>query len=190
MQEHGNCKDIIFKSDKVSNCKNRIWPILWLVKKLGEHTCLHLPVLQAFTGCDTTSRLFGIGKSQLMKKMPEIRAYVKVFCLKEQSQENVVSAGEKVLLCLYNARLGEEDLDTLRVNRWNEKVFQFKMKADKIQSLPPTSAAAKYHSLRVYFQVQVKIILFFIFQVNIILILHFFIKNLISIIGANCKFHN
>ena len=159
-KNQGNCKDIILKADKASNCKHRTWPILWLVQKLKAPTCMYLPVLQAFTGCDTTSRLFGIGKSQLMKKIPDIQDDIEVFYLKDQSQEHVVCAGERILLSLYNARLGEDDLDTLRVNRWNEKVYKFKMKADKIQSLPPTSASAKYHSLRVYLQVQVKKIFF------------------------------
>ncbi|KAL8599888.1 hypothetical protein ACOMHN_016233 [Nucella lapillus] len=64
------------------------------------------------------------------------------------------SAGEKALVCLYNGRTGDT-LDSLRYQRFHEKVSSCATSV-QIQSLPPTTAAAKYHSLRVYLQVQCK----------------------------------
>ena len=52
----------------------------------------------------------------------------------------------------YNGKL-TDTLDSLRHKRFCEKVAS-KTSHVKPQSLPPTSAAAKYHSLRVYLQVQ------------------------------------
>ena len=56
------------------------------------------------------------------------------------------------LVLLYG---GSEDerLDALRYKRFREKVASI-TKCVEARSLPPTSAAAKFHSLRVYYQVQ------------------------------------
>ena len=47
-----------------------------------------------------------------------------------------------------------DTLDTLRYQRFLAKVSSYATTV-QIQTLPPTSAVAKYHSLRVYLQVQV-----------------------------------
>ena len=64
----------------------------------------------------------------------------------------MIDAGEKALVLVYNGML-TETLDSLRHKRFCEKVTS-KTSHVKPQSLPPTSAAAKHHSLRVYLQVQ------------------------------------
>ncbi|XP_076444211.1 uncharacterized protein LOC143282453 [Babylonia areolata] len=65
-------------------------------------------------------------------------------------QNDIITAGEKALICLYNGHK-EDSLDTLRYQRFHEKVSTC-VTTVQIQTLPPTSAAAKYHSLRVYLQ--------------------------------------
>ena len=57
-----------------------------------------------------------------------------------------------MLVSLYNGKQGEQ-LDSLRYKRFCEKVAT-NVSHVHPQTLPPTSAAAKYHSLHVYFQVQ------------------------------------
>ena len=66
------------------------------------------------------------------------------------SKEEIVKAGEQVIVCLYNWK-PEEGLDGLRFRRYCEKVFIGTSQIQP-QSLPPTSAAASYHSMRVYHQ--------------------------------------
>ena len=61
-------------------------------------------------------------------------------------------AGEQALVIMYNGKAGEL-LDNLRYKRFYEKVATNVYHIHP-QTLPPTSAAAKYHSLRVYFQIQ------------------------------------
>ena len=53
---------------------------------------------------------------------------------------------------MYNGKPGEL-LDSLRYKRFCEKVATNTSHVQP-QSLPPTSAAGKYHSLRVYFQIK------------------------------------
>ena len=68
------------------------------------------------------------------------------------SKKEVIEAGEKALICLYNGKSGET-LDCLRYPRYFQKVAANTSQVQP-QNLPPTSATATYHSLRVYFQVQ------------------------------------
>ena len=52
----------------------------------------------------------------------------------------------------YNGDSGD-DLDALRYKRFQEKVVK-SIKYVDTKDLPPTSASAKFHCLRVYYQVQ------------------------------------
>ena len=67
------------------------------------------------------------------------------------TKDEIISAGEKALVLLCNGKLGQS-LDVLRYQRYKEKMVTNTAKVDP-NSLPPTSAAAKFHSLRVYAQV-------------------------------------
>ena len=63
------------------------------------------------------------------------------------SKEDVIFAGDKALVLLYGDCYAE-GLDSLRYKRFCDKVSKSISPVDP-QSLPPTSAAAEYHSLRV-----------------------------------------
>jgi len=69
------------------------------------------------------------------------------------TEEEIVLAGEKALLCVYNCKSPVESLETLRCTRFCQ---QAATGATFVQpeSLPPTSAAVAYHSQRAYFQIQ------------------------------------
>ncbi|KAG1685956.1 Transcriptional repressor CTCF [Nymphon striatum] len=73
--------------------------------------------------------------------------------LLESAVNEIISAGEKVLCCLYGGST-DEGLDALRYKRFKEKVSTRSSSA-QVHTLPPTAAAsARYHSTRVYLQVQ------------------------------------
>ena len=64
------CRWVIFKSDKMAiNKKMKIWNIQQTKGFLGEDICHLLPFLHSLTGCDSTSRLFGIGKGIALKRL-------------------------------------------------------------------------------------------------------------------------
>ena len=63
-----------------------------------------------------------------------------------------VDGGESVLQCLYKADT-REGLDSLRLSKFAEKVAKSSSFVDP-KELPPTSDAARYHSLRVFLQIQ------------------------------------
>ena len=105
--------------------------------------------------CDTTSHLYGIGKGVALKQFhtnSNFREQAKVFDTDSASIKDVVKAGENALMCLYKGN-HREDLNSLRYKRFCEKAATSTSHVQP-QSLPPTSSAAKYHSLRVYYQIQ------------------------------------
>jgi hypothetical protein len=64
------CKWVIFKSDKMAkNKKMKIWNVQQTKGFLEEDICHLLPFLHSLTGCDSTSRLFGIGKGIALKRL-------------------------------------------------------------------------------------------------------------------------
>ena len=62
-----NTKRLFFMSDKTQN--NKLWDIKKLQQTLGYRISNILPIINSLTECDTTSRLFGIGKGPALKKL-------------------------------------------------------------------------------------------------------------------------
>lgn len=126
-----------------------------VVEKLGESVCGNILFAHAILGCDTTSRLFGIGKAvglTLLKNNDIFCQQAVVFGNPNSTPAEIVAAGEKALVCIYKGK-STDTLDSLRFARFQEKVATNKASVHP-KVLPPTSAAAKYHSLRVFHQVQ------------------------------------
>lgn len=132
----------------------RIWCIKQTKELLGPKVCDNLLFIHAILGCDSTSRLFGIGKGMALKKVKNDTSFLEQAKVFSQSQENVgkgiiIAAGEKALVSLYGGEK-DESLDMLRYRRFCIKVTQNSSPVEP-QSLPPTSTAAKFHSLRVFY---------------------------------------
>ena len=64
---HQNRK-IFFALEPKKNSKSRIWDIGEIQRSLGSYVRRQLLFSHAMLGCDTTSRLHGIGKASLLKK--------------------------------------------------------------------------------------------------------------------------
>ena len=96
-------------------------------------------------GCDTTSQLYSIGKGKSLKKYRDFCSHAEVF------NEVISAAGEQVLVTMHNGRPGES-LDFIQYKSFCEKVATSKSHIQP-QTLPPTSAAVKFHSLHVYYQI-------------------------------------
>ena len=91
---------------------------------LGDQICDKLLFAHALLGCDTTSRVFGIGKLEALKKLRSnafFREQADVFQDQQATPEDICIAGENSLLCLYNSRAGD-NIDPLRVQHFHRKV--------------------------------------------------------------------
>ncbi|KAG1678576.1 hypothetical protein GQR58_013380 [Nymphon striatum] len=133
----------------------KCWNIEQVQKILGRHVCDNLLVAHGLLGCDTTSRLYSIGKSAALKKLNSSAYFsglLATFNTTGASKEDVMTAGENALVCLYNDQPGET-LDILKLQRFCQKVSTSTVRVEP-RTLPPTSASAKQHCLRVYVQVQ------------------------------------
>ena len=138
-----------------STKKAHVWSIIHTKQQLNAEVTENLLFGHAIMGCDTTSRLHGLGKGMILKKLQnseDLRNIGKLFHEGGKEQDEVIRAGEKALLLLYSNKK-EETLDGLRLKKFLDKV-SIKLSQVEPNSLPPTSSAAKYHSLRVYLQVQ------------------------------------
>ena len=152
---HSNIEshDLFFTSNPKGGSKSKVWNIKRAKLNLGSYVSKNILFIHAFLGCDTTSRLFGIGKGSILKKFKTnliLKQSAEVFDSQAASPHAIQSAGERALVVMYNGK--NETLDALRYKKYCEKVAT-SVKHLEPRQLPPTSAAAKYHSYRVYLQV-------------------------------------
>ena len=135
----------------------RIWNIQHTRKRLGLDMCRDILFLHAFTGCDTTSRFFGIGKAKAIKKYKESQTFRKAastFFDSSSTKKDIASAGETVVKYLYDAEKQlDQPLHIIRCQKFHAKVATSSTYV-QCKHLPPTTAACTEHSLRVFLQVQ------------------------------------
>ena len=84
-----------------------MWSIKEVKKQLEPKMIKNILFLHCILGCDTTSRLHGIGKRLSIKKLRENQEFEKVLeiFLKDDALPNeIIENGEKALLILYNSK--------------------------------------------------------------------------------------
>ena len=126
---------------------------------LGNEICRHILFAHALTGCDTTSRIFNIGKVTVMKLLStdeDFRKASEMFLTPPNAtkKDDIASAGETAMKRLYGES-GDISIDELRLQKFKTKAAS-KPRITQIEasSLPPTKAACYQHSMRVFLQVQ------------------------------------
>ena len=142
---------------KAQTKRAKTWDICATRKGLGDAVCNNILFLHATLGCDTTSKLYGIGKGaslKVYKNDPVFRKCAAVFDIDPEmlSQEEIIAAGEMAIMCLHNFKQHSVGINVLRKMTFLDKVANGTICVNP-QSLPPTHSACKYHSLRVYFQI-------------------------------------
>ena len=108
--------DIFFCSEPKKNLeKFHVWNIRATKEKLGQDICSNILFIHAILGCDTTSCLYGIGKGAAISKFKTssmLREQANVFHSDSASTHDVIDAGEKVLVLIYNGMM-TDTLDSL-----------------------------------------------------------------------------
>ena len=129
------------------------------VRKHGMELCENILFIHALLGCDTISSVLGIGEGASLKAYNQSRhfreqahVFAKSSVIIETMSEQITSIGEKALLHLYKGT-DDDNLDSLRYRMFRQKVASSRFHI-KPEVLPSTSAAAKYHSFRVFHQVR------------------------------------
>ena len=151
-------QDAFFQLEpKANTAKHIMWGLRKTKTILGVKVIQVILFVHAILGGDTTSRLHVLGKASALKMVTKNEQFLRLarlFCgYAETSNEAIVKAGEDVLVYLYNGS-ERDDLNSLCYKRFCEKV-KSGSKAVEAKCLPPTTAGARYHSLRVFFQINV-----------------------------------
>ena len=109
--------NIYFTSDSKSGTKRKkIWDINKTKTILGSEVCNILPLIHGFTGCDTVSRIYGIGKGPVLKKFvsdQHLQNQAATFMV-DSSHEEVANAGETIMK-LINGGITDQGLDNFFV---------------------------------------------------------------------------
>ena len=131
-----------------------VWKIRDLVTKAGQVITSHFLFLHAWSGCDTTSAIFGHGKTSLLKRIKESKELQQISSLMSEHSatiEQIGKVGTRLFVITYGGKQ-KDSLNNLRYIKFMEMVSSSKASLDP-QKLPPTERAAHYHSLRVHLQV-------------------------------------
>ena len=148
-----NSKGLYMITEK-QNAKHPCLDIKDIRNNLGDECAQYLPVIHAMSSCDTTSKPFGIGKGTIMKKSNIIIKEAGPFLNPNATKKEIEEAGRKILCLLYDEKTTHFNLNEIRLKKFEQNVIK-SVKNVNIDKLPPTNSAAKYHSYRVYYQVQV-----------------------------------
>ena len=89
-----------------------------------------------------------------MKKHSKIFAEAKPFLSPTATPDDIENAGRRILCLIYDESDKTFNLNKIRKRKFEKNVIK-SLKHVDIKILPPTNDAAKYHSYRVYHQVQV-----------------------------------
>src|SRR6218665_119506 len=151
-----DCKDLYFRSDK-DKVNPYVYNIKVLKKLLGDDVCSDLLFAHAFSGCDSTSGIYGIGKKSVFKKVvsgdPVFLSSAKILCAPMADQVTIETTGCKAMVSILNGKRKRcESLVSLRYSILSRKVSTAKTFV-KPERLPPTPSPTNLHSRRAYLQV-------------------------------------
>ena len=129
--------------------------ILTMKNILGQNVVKNLLAAHAWTGCDTTSAIFKIGKISIVKKLMQSNNSVLSACQvlsdPTATQADVHKAGSDLFALSYGAEAGT-NLDYLRYLKHMQAVTTSSGVFEP-QKLPPTDRAAYFHNLRSHLQI-------------------------------------
>lgn len=146
------CKNIFFSKPGKGRTAPKMYSPHCL--KYNKDVADNILFLHAFTGCDTTSAMYNVGKTKFMKKLnknDELVKAAKLFKNKNLEQNVISEAGEQLFIALYGGSNTEASIDSLRFKCFLKSSNKTKL---NLSGLPPTKAAARQHSYRTYHQVQ------------------------------------
>jgi hypothetical protein len=132
----------------------KVYNITSIRNFLGPDLCTQLLFLHAFAGCDSTSRVNGVGKLYAFQKQVKgdstLVVCANIFTSPDQTVATIESAGSQIPITLFSSK--KSSLASLRYEMLTKKVVTSSTFV-ATERLPPTYSSTKFHSRRVYFQV-------------------------------------
>lgn len=148
----GNTDDILFR--KVTSGEKKY---VSYSTSYDRHLQPFILFAHAFAGCDTTSAMYKKGKKtavSILKKNEHLQEVIKIFYQPDKTIDEIYSAAEQFIVHLYKID-DQSDISVaeLRYKNFASSVTNVK-KEISLAVLPPTEAALREHSKRVYLQIQ------------------------------------
>ncbi len=135
----------------------KVYDISEMRQVLGSDLGSQLLFTHAFTGYDTTSRIFSVGKKSAFQKLVNgestIKTCMNVFLLPNQEKNVIEDLGSKAMAVMFGGK-NTNSLAALRYNLLSKKIVSVKSFVTP-EHLPPTESSTKYHCQRVYYQIMV-----------------------------------
>lgn len=148
-------RGLYYRSDKAKATK--VYNISEMKQVLGNDLCSQLLFVHAFTGCDTTSRIFSVGKHTAFQKLVDgeatIQSCANVFLHPHQDRKAIEDHGTRAMAVLFGGK-SADSLASLRYNFFTKKLITAKAFVGP-ERLPPTESSTKFHCQRVYLQIMV-----------------------------------
>jgi len=109
-----------FKSDRTKHAGSfKVYDINRLKDILGHGLCSQLLFINAMTGCDTTSRIVGVGKKSAFQKLvkgnPVLQSCANALTIQHQTTQIIEDLGCQVMSFLF----GGKHADSLEKMRYN-----------------------------------------------------------------------
>lgn len=129
----------------------KVYDINRLKLLLGKELCFSLLFIHAFTGCDKTSHIFGVGKKlafqNLVKGDSVIQSCAKAFVLPSQTSDITVDLSSQVIAIMLSGKCNDT-LATLHYNLLSTKILSAKscLIPERLPLLhhPPNSIASEF----------------------------------------------
>ena len=138
-----------------SNEDTKVWEMGQTKKCFGDTISNGLLAVYGITGCDTTSSIHSIDKSTVFQKFrndKEFQQLAKSFFMPNQSMQNIIEAGEQLMLIISGASKREKTMDEKRFANYCKQLDG--KSSIKPESPGPAPDSTAQHSLRVYHQIQ------------------------------------
>ena len=145
--------EVYMKREARGNFKGTVISIAKVKENVGGQVAKRLPAIHAFSGCDTTSAIYGHGKLTCFKKLSAISLGCLVDTLghTDATQQDVGQAAIKLMVALYGGQPERDSLPNMRYSVYT-KLCTYSKTAVRPEQLPPTERAAYLHGLRVHLQ--------------------------------------
>ena len=126
----GENEAIYFRSDANKQSKeHKVHNIKLLKEALGDDECDELLFIHAYSGCDLTSRIFGIGKKsafqKLMKSDPVMKSCASAFIVQNKSRKDIPELCKELVVNLFGGK-SKDILSSLRHINFTNKVASAK----------------------------------------------------------------
>ena len=125
-EEIDRCDLCFLSESKLRGKQQRIWHIKRTKNRLGLEKCQLLPVVHALSGCNTTFRLFGVGKSNALSRLSNdgFVQLARTFFNANAMTDDITKLAENALIIMYSGHAGE-GLNTLKYHRFCEMQVLF-----------------------------------------------------------------